>query len=119
MDCLCDYEPLQLAETHTRTARKSHRCGECNRTIQTGDRYEITTGLFEGEFEAYKTCRKCLDLRNFMQAHVPCFTQVFGVLHEDAMQTARDWAHHTSGLLFGTYRLIIEAKRQPKWEKSK
>lgn len=40
-------------------ARKSHRCPECGETIQPGQRYARTTGLYEGDFISAIQCEPC------------------------------------------------------------
>ena len=41
------------------TARKPHKCFECGRTIEPGERYERTASVWEGDFFASKACLHC------------------------------------------------------------
>lgn len=45
-------------ETHPR-ARKAHTCLGCDETIQPGQRYRYTSGLFDGSIYSYKHCMRC------------------------------------------------------------
>lgn len=46
-----------------RTAKKDHLCFECGDVIKKGTRYEKTSGVWDGTFATFKTCRGCLSLR--------------------------------------------------------
>lgn len=46
------------------TAKKKHKCGECHRDIEPGERYEFYSGRIEGEFGVEKTCIDCLSVRD-------------------------------------------------------
>jgi hypothetical protein len=43
-----------------RKARKAHRCYECNRTIQPGETYTRSAGVWEGNFQCVKRCAHCM-----------------------------------------------------------
>ncbi len=45
-------------------ARKEHKCCECGDTIRAGLLYEYTTGLWDGFWSTYKTCARCVNIRN-------------------------------------------------------
>lgn len=45
-----------------RTARKPHKCGDCGRTIQPGERYELISSLYDGSWSKYKTCHECAEI---------------------------------------------------------
>lgn len=54
-----DGETLWLADGW-RKARKEHKCRECKRTVQPGERYRYWKGLVEREyFETFKMCEHC------------------------------------------------------------
>jgi len=46
------------------TARKKHKCCECYRTINAGEKYEKVAGVWGGDFSTYKTCIDCVSVRN-------------------------------------------------------
>ena len=47
-----------------RKARKEHRCYECNKIIEYGERYQNIRGLWDHRWYEYKTCTTCDDLRD-------------------------------------------------------
>ena len=63
IDTAEDFGYAEFATDKIVKARTSHKCDECNRTIEKGELYEKTTGKWEGEFYTYKTCSDCLSLR--------------------------------------------------------
>jgi len=62
--CFYDLEHLEVFKNEIRKARKSHRCCDCCRVIPKGSRYEYIAGIMDHEFEEYKTCAECVNLRN-------------------------------------------------------
>ena len=63
IDTAEDYGYAEFATDKIVTARKQHKCDECNRTIEKGERYERVTGKWDGEFYTFRTCSDCLSLR--------------------------------------------------------
>ena len=62
--CFCeDADSPSCFRQVTRTARKAHRCVECRNTIQPGERYEYTSGIWDGMPDDHKTCLACVFLR--------------------------------------------------------
>lgn len=104
MNCWCDYEMPDVSRSARRTARKAYTCDECFSPILPGDQYENAWGVWEGESQTYRTCIRCLALRDWVQAHVPCFCWAYGNVIEDAIVTAEYYAHEAPGLLFGALR---------------
>lgn len=51
-----------------RTARKEHRCCECDETISSGSKYEYVTGIWDGMPSVYKTCLSCVEIRRHFAA---------------------------------------------------
>lgn len=47
-----------------RNARKTHKCGECYRMIQIGEKYKCEKNVYEGELETFKTCTDCMSVRD-------------------------------------------------------
>lgn len=45
-----------------RTARKTHRCCECKREIQPGEKYHFHHGVWNGRGASYKHCEQCFNL---------------------------------------------------------
>lgn len=109
--CYCDYEPPSMYEVSTHAARKAHRCYECSRTIQPGERYEKVVGVWDGDFGTYKTCRHCLDLRKFVQERADCFCWSHGSIREDALDSAEEH-RNIPGLFFGALRREVLIRRE-------
>jgi hypothetical protein len=110
--CECDYDPPSVYRVQKiKAARKPHKCSECSRTIKPGEAYEHTWGVWDGNPDSFCTCSHCLDLREFITAHVPCTCWAHGNIRDDAMQSAQAWAHETTGLLFGAWRREVKIRR--------
>jgi hypothetical protein len=58
-----DGESAEFCNTEIRTARKAHKCVECNEVIQPGQKYENCAGKWEGDFDTFKTCMICVHIR--------------------------------------------------------
>lgn len=66
MSCDCsasDYDPATVCTVRMVRARKQHWCGECRRTILSGEQYEVVRGLWDGSWETHKTCLGCTRIR--------------------------------------------------------
>lgn len=84
MDCSCVYletnnEFADFSKTLTPIARKQHICVECGRTIQKGEKYEVVSGLWDGEFSTFKTCSDCLCVRE----EFFCDGYIYGTIWDD------------------------------------
>jgi hypothetical protein len=91
-------------------ARKPHKCGECHRVIEPGERYNIHAGTYEGEFVTHKTCEHCTVARDWLSAE--CGGWLYEGVEEDISE------HATNGL-YGrpVMRLAIGMRR--KWRTRK
>ena len=58
-----DAEPAEICESRIAVARKDHRCCECLGEIKKGDKYEVSSGIADGEWFRYKTCLPCSRIR--------------------------------------------------------
>jgi len=58
----CDSSAVCYTEK-MRVAKKTHKCGECDRQIQPGETYEYVSGMWEDRWNVYKTCKDCLSVR--------------------------------------------------------
>jgi hypothetical protein len=50
--------PDVYEETHPE-ARKKHKCCECGRVINKGEKYQKVKGCWYGEWSTYQTCEEC------------------------------------------------------------
>ena len=64
------------------TARKAHKCGECDESIPAGARYERYVVFEDGSAEAFKTCLSCVEIRD----HFACNGWLFGCVWDDIEQ---------------------------------
>ena len=111
-ECVCDYDPASVYEAVDRIARKQHRCYECGRPIWPGEAYEKVFGIWYDEGpQTFKTCVRCLALREFVQSNVKCFCWAHGNVIDDALETARHYHEQGNGLLFGAYRRYVAIQR--------
>lgn len=114
-NCFCDHEPAEVYRKNRQTARKTHRCYECNGLILNGERYEYVFHIWEGHPDVCKTCPRCLSVRDFLTISLPCYCWSHRGAFEDAEEQideayyrARD---EVQGLRFGYLRRKIIAAR--------
>lgn len=90
MGCACSVEVVDLDNASRvatdwckiRTARVTHKCDECHRTIAIGETYEHYTGICDGSFFKNKTCVDCLSIRDAFFDNGYYFGQVMGDFRE-------------------------------------
>lgn len=69
--------------TVTRRARKHHLCCECGTSIAVGDRYQYSSGIWDGEPSDYKQCMNCHEIINAAARSAefiedgPCFGELY------------------------------------------
>jgi hypothetical protein len=69
MECSCevdvdiDEDGPSFFKTKTIKAIKEHKCCECKRIISKGEKYEKTSGFWDGSFDEFKTCADCISMR--------------------------------------------------------
>ena len=83
-ECDYDYDPPEFFDRHTvKRARKTFKCDECHGPIKPGESYERKVGKWDGDFDVYRECALCLEMRQWAKISVPCFCcNIFGELHE-------------------------------------
>lgn len=110
--CYCDWDPPSVYRQTEHTARrKPRKCSECGATISLGERYQLTFGVWDREPETFSTCARCMSLKDWVRAHVPCICVGHGSLIEDCIETARDYRDEAPGLWFGTLRRFLAVRR--------
>lgn len=74
----------EVYEEYDVTARKTHRCCECDGQILKGETYRMIKGLWDGNWRTYKTCPECHTLRNAVSATITHWEDqvTFGDLYE-------------------------------------
>lgn len=116
-DCFCDYDGPdtdddgnELYDASMVVATEPIKCMECWRPIAAGETYELVKGTWNGGPEStYRTCTRCLAVRQYVLDHVPCFCWWHQGLLSDARDTISEYAHELPGLFFGWARLHIAA----------
>ena len=113
MGCYCDYDGPEFLNKQERVARKGHRCCECYRTIQPGERYTHATGRWDGTFSTFKRCGNCSAVQQALQERLPCYCWYWGGLYEDEglPEYLNDLRRAETGDYFAVMRLIVAAKR--------
>lgn len=86
------------------TARKPHKCAECRRTIEAGERYHRESFVFDGRFQCHKTCAHCMVVRDFLQDE--CGGWLYGDVEEDAREHC-----HGQGYGMDLYRAVVGMRR--------
>ena len=74
-------------------AWKAHKCCECLSVISPGEKYERISGVWEGEFQTFKTCMICAEVRRTANSDLrddegipfECLWETVGVEYEDAV----------------------------------
>src|SRR5215472_16445516 len=95
----------QAYSTKDHTARKRHRCGECHRTIEPGERYRYTWLLYEGTPCQYKTCIHCQVGCEWLR--INCGGWVFEEVGDELVEHAREYPLLAMPLL----RVVIGIRR--------
>lgn len=68
-------DPPSCFSKKTRRAKKEHWCCECRRLIKPGEHYEYASGVWDGNPDSFKTCERCVRLRD---VHVAAESAVGG-----------------------------------------
>ena len=115
MTCTCDSELPEFYTAKMRIARKQHRCNECYSTIPRIEKYEYVSAKWEGKIANFKTCERCLVLRNYVESSIKCVCWSHENMIEDCIETLKEYAHELPGLLFGGYRRMLRAQKRNKY----
>jgi hypothetical protein len=79
---MCDCEMPEVFTLTKRKAKKRHRCCECRGWIEIGEKYEYTSGIWDGEPSDYKTCLGCAELRDELSKISQCCIPLTGLREE-------------------------------------
>jgi hypothetical protein len=91
---------VTMLSTADPVARKEHKCRECFRTIQAGERYHVDRFVFEGRLEAHKVCSHCMVAREWLSTE--CGGWLFGGVEEDIREHV-----HNGAYSIGVYRMAV------------
>jgi len=98
-----DGERFDVYIKEARRARKAHRCAECGRAITPGEAYEVFRGLYDGKWEAGKTCAHCRVAQEWLSR------ECGGFLHHAVADDIED--HFNEGYGVGVGRLAVGMRR--------
>lgn len=79
--CMDADEMAVVLHSRQQTARKPHRCGECGRTINPGERYTDERLVWDSQARTLKTCPHCMSARAYLGEH--CHGWVYTAVEED------------------------------------
>ena len=91
-DCSIDVydgDDVEFAHVEMRKAAKAHVCGECGRTIEPGETYEVVKLKSFGYFDTEKTCVDCLSLRETFFC-----SYLYHALWEHFFESFSDWWYY-------------------------
>ena len=113
-DCACDYNaPSAYSRTMPR-ARKRHKCCECRGGILPGEQYERVFGVWDGDWNTFITCARCIDIRTWTKNNVPCLCWCHEQIIEDCREAITEAQYRapaeTKGLYFGFLRRLAAIK---------
>lgn len=79
-----DADRAVIETTEERRARTVHKCTECHRIINRGERYEYSHALHGGRWDTYRTCAHCCAARLWLEreCHGYVYTEVLEELVE-------------------------------------
>ncbi|MEN9492834.1 MAG: hypothetical protein RJA63_3283 [Pseudomonadota bacterium] len=112
--CYCDYGDVpDVYSAERRKARKAYSCYECAGRIVPGEQYERVSSLFDGIWGVTRTCCRCLDARDYITAHAPCFCWLHGSMLDDARDTLWEYRRESAGFWIGGMKRVLRAERRP------
>jgi hypothetical protein len=100
-----DYEWRSLGETQP-VARKEHRCSDCGRTIQVGERYKRHVFISDEGLENCVQCDRCKAATNWLD--LVCGGWLYNAVNEDI---AEHWGEHPEFRSLALGHLVVAARR--------
>ena len=91
--CACiigDYDDCCEVELQNKMvkARKNHKCCECGRVIEKGEKYEYCVAVWDGDLRTFKTCHGCKIIRD----ELFCDGWAYGEVWRDIWENIADIA---------------------------
>lgn len=68
-------------------AKKEHRCNFCNGIIQIGEKYNYQANIFDGDFYAWKSHIRCLEIASKLKMYEHCDE---GVTEDDFYESIKE-----------------------------
>ena len=60
--CDCEVVGADVLTKSWRKARKNHECCECGSSIDTGERYRLVKGMWDGKWNTFRQCETCVEI---------------------------------------------------------
>ena len=79
-----------------------------------GEQYERAAALYDGSWDVMRTCCRCLDARDYITAHAPCFCWLHGSMLDDARAVIDEHGHVSAGFYIGAMKRVLRAERTRK-----
>ena len=82
--CICidvDCEEADLFTEQIVTARSRYKCCECGVTINPGDQHECANGKWHGDFDTFRTCLACMNVRDSLMECGWYYGQLWETIH--------------------------------------
>lgn len=112
--CVCDYERPEFYHATRPLARTAHRCDECGRTIEPGERYERVYAKWDGDPGTVRTCCYRLAMRDLLESR-ECFCWMHHSLSDDVLEEIREGDWKRPGARFAALRLLSAHPRVQEW----
>ena len=99
--CDCDCEMPEFLNMRIVTAKKSHKCCECFGPIEAGQKYEYISGRWDGDFDVFKTCMRCSELRKEItkKGSCVCFEGLMENIEESGEELPKDYIERREALI--------------------
>jgi hypothetical protein len=113
MTCYCDYDAPEFFREVTPRAVFKHKCSECGRVIQKGERYKRILGKWDGHFSTFNRCHHCDSVATELAARIPCYCDMYGGLWDGdrLLDYMADLREAGTGDYFAVGRLMVAARR--------
>lgn len=109
--CNLDYDRPDFYTATTHRARCIHKCEECRRLIQKGERYVRSSGKWEGRVDTFKHCLHCNVLVSWLNRE--CGGFMHGGVIGEIEEHVREYGVPAVG--FSLARMYVNAGR--KWDR--
>ena len=86
--CQVDYDGPSFSTIRTVRARKEYKCFECGLPIVVGESHEYVSGKWDGYFDAFRTCSRCVAARRWLE--VVCHGWLYGGVDVDIREHAEE-----------------------------
>lgn len=111
--CMIEYadDRYDYHRAKMQLSRKVHKCNECRREIQTGEKYECVTAGYTGSApDTWRTCEHCIAARQWLQWE--CDGWLYGGVYEDLSEHRHEEVVQSKWALL---RLIVGMGKQWKY----